>query len=92
MHCQTLNFFDHTCLDLTLFLLLLLLGCQGDLENALFDEIVIIKGTLHLRTTSLVTGLEIVVLGALKRVLVKHVRVEETADVFVITLQTLENE
>ena len=62
MHRQTLDFFDHVLLDLALFLLLLLLVGESDLQNALLYQVVISVATLHALTTSLVSLSETLVL------------------------------
>ena len=74
-------------------LLLLLLGLgERDLEDALFDEVVVFEGAPQAAAPLLVVPAQLVVLLSLRRFLVKHIRVEERANVFVVALEALENQ
>lgn len=67
-------------------------SCQLDLKQALLDQVVEIVVVSHLRAPALVLPLQGLQLLALLSYRVEHVRVEEMANLFVVVLETLEDE
>lgn len=73
-------------------LLLLLAVRQRHVEDALFDKVVIVERTLHLLPSGLIILTQILILLPLRRTLVEHIGVKERADVFIVSLEALQDQ
>ena len=85
-HTESFNFFNYLVLHIVFCLLLLLFLIQRYLQQTLLDQIIIVKGAAHLDAACLVVLLESNQLLTLSSRFVKHVRIEERTNVFVVPL------
>ena len=68
------------------------MGGEADLKQAFFDEVIILKATTHFLSSLLVVLLQVLQLLALQRLLVKHIGIEERADIFIVALEALQDQ
>lgn len=92
MHREAFDFLNDGLVDFAVsFLLCFVLG-ELDVQNALLYQVIIVERVLHFAAPCFVRLPQILILSALHSSLVEHVWVEEAANVFVVSLQRLQDQ
>ena len=91
-HSQTLYLLDDFILHIVFNILILLWFGQWYLQQAFLYKIIVVETAAHLLTSHLVVSSQLLKLTCLRALLIKHIWVEERADILVIALQTLQNQ
>ena len=89
-HCKTLYFLNYFVLDIIISFLLLFAVRQWDFQQTFLNKVIIIEHATHFITSYLIIISQLFKLTCLRALLIKHIWIEERADVFIVSFQTFQ--